>query len=145
MGVFYLKYLDTRPILEVVLHDPPPIGSPPGTLGPVHDLSGSTAWYLHVWLNDGTKTTRPMVKFGADTDGTLRYAWVAGDWAVGAGGPPFTSGGLIIGPTLPLVPGTIEHRQEYEVVGPTDARLSFPNGGHDTLRVWSDIGQGAVP
>ena len=134
MAVQTLKFRDTRPILEVVLRDPPPVGSAPGTLGPVHDLTGSTAWYLHVWLSDGTKlAARTMVKFGADVNGTLRYTWVTTDW---------DAGNLVVGPSLPLKPGTREHRIEYEVIGPSPARLTFPNGGYDTLRILPDIGEG---
>jgi hypothetical protein len=132
MGVFLLKYRDTLPALQVVLKNPD---------GTVHNLTGSTAWKLHVWLNDGTKLTRGMTKIGADIDGTLRYTWAATDWDAGTGGPPFTAGGLILGPDLPLAPGIREHWMEYEVIGGT-SRLTFPNGGYDTLRVYTDIGQG---
>ena len=146
--VFELKYRDTLPVFEVVLRDP----APPGTLGPVHDLTGSTAWWLHVWLSDGTKLTRAMSKFGIDTAGTLRYPWIATDWDAGSGGPPFTVGGLIVGPSLPLTPGEREHRMEYEVLGPSTARMTFPNGhnsdgalAYHTLRIVTDIADGVAP
>ena len=125
MAIVFLKFRDTRPILEVVLKDPD---------GSVHDLTNSTAWYLHIWLSDGTKlAARTMTKFGADVNGTLRYAWVTADW---------DTGNLVVGPSLPLKPGTLEHRIEYEVVGPGTERLTFPNGDYDTLRILTDIGQG---
>jgi hypothetical protein len=143
MAIFNLKYRDTRPVLEVTLYDPAPEGSAPATLGPVHDLTGSSAWYLHVYLSDGTVVTRPLTKVGADAAGTLRYVWVAADWDVAN-----PAGHLIVSPALPLLRGTREHRMEYEVLGPGDERLTFPNGGastsevYDVLRIWQDIGQG---
>jgi hypothetical protein len=117
-----------------VLHDPPPIGSPVGTLGPVHDLTGSTAWKLHVKRPDGLVVTRTMTKVGLDTAGTLSYTWLDSDWDV--------TTGLVVGPTPPLKPSDVEHTMEYEVLGPSTARMTFPNGGWDVLRVVSDIGQG---
>jgi len=134
MGVFYLKYRDTRPVLQVVLHDPAPLGSAPGTLGPVHDLTGSTAWKLHIKRPDGLVVTRTMTKVGLDTAGTLAYTWLSTDWDALTG--------LVVGPTLPLRPSDIEHTMEYEVLGPSTARMSFPNGGYDILRVTPDVGQG---
>ena len=146
MGVFNLKYRDTRPILEVVLHDPAPAGSAPGTLGPVHDLTGSTSWKLLIWLSNGSRLIRDMVIYGIPTNGTLRYTWVAADWGDGSGGTgeeddPYTDGGLVAGPSLPLSPGQFEHRMEYEVISGT-GRMTFPNTEYDTLRIVSDIGQG---
>lgn len=145
MGVFTLKYRDTRPILEVELHDPPPLGAAPGTVGPVHNLTGSTGWALFIWLADGTtKLKRTMVPDGNPLLGILRYTWVATDWD--AGSVPldgaFTVGGLVVGPSIPLALGAREHRMECEVVGPSPARLTFPNGGYDSLRIITDIGQG---
>jgi len=138
MAVFCLKYRDTLPILEVVLKNPD---------GTAHDLTGSTAWRLHILLSDGSKLMRDMVKQAPDASGTLRYTWVAGDWDPVSGGG--VAGGLVVGPTIPLAPGVHEHRMEYEVLGAGGARLTFPNGGtsageaYDVLRVWQDIGQGA--
>lgn len=123
MGVFNLKYRDTRPPLEVALKNPD--GSP-------FDLTGSTQWKLHIWLADGTKLVRDMTKGAPDAAGVLRYTWLSTDW---------DPGGLVAVP-LPLAPGQIEHRMEYEVVGPGTARSSFPNDGYDVLRVRPDIGQG---
>lgn len=123
MGIFYLKFRDTRPTLEVVLKNPD---------GSVHDLTGSTDWKLHIWLADGTKLVRTMVKVAPDTAGMLRYAWVATDWNPGA----------LVAVPLPLAPGGLEHRMEYEVLGPASERLTFPNTGYDVLRVLPDIGQG---
>jgi len=117
MAIFTLKVRDTRPILEVALKSPD---------GSAHDLTGSTAWKLHVKLTDGSVITRDMVIFGAATDGVLRYTWVAGDW--GAGG-------------LPLNTAPRDYQMEYEVIAGT-ARLTFPNDGYDTLHVVSDLGQG---
>lgn len=142
MGLFKLKLNDTRPILDVVLHDPAPAGSPVGTLGPVHDLTGSIGWNLLLWMSDDTKLIRPMIIQGDPTLGTLRYTWVAGDWAPGSGGPPFTAGGLFASHSLPLAPEQLEHRMEFEVIGPGAERLTFPNAGYDTLIITTDIGQG---
>jgi hypothetical protein len=138
MGIFNLKYRDTRPILEVVLKEPDP--GNPGQLR-VHDLTGSTGRKLHIWLSDGSKLIRDMAVEGLETAGTLRYVWIATDWDPVSGGG--TIGGLVAGPTIPLTPGQIEHRMEYEVIGPSGARLTFPNDGYDTLRILTDIGQGA--
>lgn len=138
MGIFKLKYRDTQFDLNVIVHDPAPPGSAPGTLGPVHDLTGSTTHSLHLWMSDGTKLIRTLTVQGSPTLGALRYVWVVGDWGVGAGGPPFTTGGLIVSPTLPLLPGQVEHRMEYEIVG-GNSRLTFPNNGYDILRITEDI------
>jgi len=141
-----LKYRDTMPTLEVELHDPPPRGAQPGAIGPVRDLTGASAVWLHIHLSDGSKLSRAMEIVAPPTSGVVRYQWVAADWdAVGGGG---ATGGLVVGPTLPLAPGVREHRMEYEVIGGS-SRLTFPNGGtsageaYDTLRIWADIGQGA--
>jgi len=147
MGVFILKYRDTRPILQVTLHDPADEDDPPGTLGPVHDLAGSTSWKLHIRLSDGTRLIRDMNKEGLDSAGTLSYTWVAEDWGAESGGTgvdgdPYTVGGLVAGPTLPLAVGEVEHTMEYEVIGPGDERVTFPNGEEDVLRIRADIGQG---
>ncbi len=136
MGVAFLKLRDTRPILQVELLEPDPL-----QLGRTraHDLTGSTAWKLHIWLADGSKLTRAMVKGSPDYAGILTYTWIDSDWdTVSAGG---AVGGLVVGPTFPILPGLREHRMEYEVVGPAGARLTFPNDGYDTLRIVADIGQ----
>ncbi len=124
MGVFYLKYRDVNPVLEVTLKDPD---------NTVHDLTNSTGWKLHIWLSGGTKLTRTMAIFGAATNGVLRYTWIATDW---------DAGNLVVSPALPLAIGVNEHRMEYEVVGPAPARLTFPNSGYDILRIVTDVGQG---
>lgn len=120
---FYLKYRDTRPILEVELHDPPPEGSPEGTVGDVHDLTNSVSASLHIALADGvTKLERDMIIDSDPTTGIVRYTWQPSDWDAGA---------LVVG----------AHQMECEVVGLNDARLTFPNRSYDKLIVWSDIGQ----
>jgi len=124
-NVFYLKYRDTRPILQVALKNPD---------GTAHDLTGSTGWKLHVKRPDGTVVTRTMTKVGADVDGVLSYTWLTADWD--------DVTGLVAGPALPLKPSNVEHTMEYEVVGPATARMTFPNDGYDILRIFSDIGQG---
>lgn len=115
MADFYLKYRDTRPILEVVLLNPD---------GSVHDLTGSTSHKLHIWLNTGEKLERSLAIEGAPTAGTLRYTWQATDWT----------------DTVKLLVGV--HRMEYEVYVGT-ARESFPNAGYDFIHIIPDIGQGA--
>jgi hypothetical protein len=133
--IFYLKYRDTRPILEAALKNPD---------GTAYDLTGSADWRLHVWLADGSKLVRTMAVYGPATNGVVRYTWIATDWNA-ASAPDaensYTIGGLVVGPTLPLAVGQREHRMEYEIVGPSPVRLTFPNGGYDTLRITTDIGQ----
>jgi len=138
VGVFNLKYRDTRPVLEVALKNPDLT---------VHDLTGSSAWKLHIRLEDGARLVRDMVPDGNLALGMLRYTWIAGDWNVGSSldtDGSYQVGGLEAGPAIPIVAGTREHQMEFEVVGPAGARLTFPNGlpGYDTLRIITDIGQG---
>lgn len=114
MSTFYLKGRDTRPTMEVHLLDPD--GSP-------HDLTGSTAWKLHVKVG-GASLTRDMTPDVDLTLGVLRYTWLASDWTTG---------------TPVLAPGV--YRMEYEVTGPGAARLTWPNDGYDQLHVTADIGQ----
>lgn len=125
--IHWLKYGDTLPILQKVLLNPD--GTP-------YDLTGATALKLHIRLTDDTLVTRDLVAEGPLTAGVVRYAWVAADWD-----PLNVDGFLIVGPSLPPVKGTFEHRMEYEVIKGA-ARLTFPNNGHDILRVWDDLGQG---
>jgi hypothetical protein len=63
-----------------------------------------------------------MEVVGLPAAGTLRYTWLAADW--------ITAPALVRG----------LHPMEYEVIGGT-SRLTFPNDGHDTLQVVSDLGQ----
>ena len=116
MSTFYLKGRDTRPTIEVYLLDPD---------GTAHDLTGSTAWRLHVQVPGGT-LTRDMTPDADLTTGILRYTWLAADWTTG---------------TAVLTTGV--HRMEYEVTGPGTARLTWPNDDYDRLHVLADIGQGA--
>lgn len=128
MGVHFLKYRDTGPPLQVGLLNPDKTP---------FDLTGYTVFKLHIWLSTGTtyttKLARDMTKVGADTAGVLQYDWVVTDWDAGQ---------LIVGPQLPLAPGQVEHRVEYEVTKPGGARRTFPNNSYDTLRITTDIGQG---
>jgi hypothetical protein len=146
MGVFSLKLNDTLPVLEVALLGPD---------GAAHDLTGSSGWKLHILLSSGEYLTRDMTLEGNEADGVLRYAWVPSDWDAGSGGAgtyddPYTVGGLIAGPPLPLAQGAREHRMEYEVLGAGGARLTFPNSGtndasrYDRLRICADLGQGEL-
>ena len=114
--VFRLKYRDTRPILEVALKNPD--GTP-------HDLTGSTAWKLHIRVSAALTLTRDLVKFGADGDGVLRYTWVATDWDTG---------------NLPIVSSTSLKvlPMEYEIFGGTQ-RMTFPNSGYDRLEIRGDL------
>lgn len=113
MSSFYLKNRDTRPVLEVTLKDPDETA---------HDLTGATGVKLHILLEDGTALSRDMVIDSDPTTGIVRYTWQTTDW------------------TDALVAGT--HRMEYEVLGPSDARLSFPNWRDHKLVISSDLGQG---
>lgn len=122
MSTFYLKRGDTLPIFQVVLKNPD---------NTAHDLTGSTAWKLHVKLA-ATVFTRDLVKQGADTAGTLRYVWVADDW------DPLNLAGYLPTPAGALA----EYPMEYEVIGGASGRLTFPNTGHDLLRITLDIAGG---
>lgn len=114
MANFYLKYRDTRPVLEVYLKDPDDTA---------HDLTGATDARLLILLEGGTALERDMV-FDADrTTGIVRYTWLAADW---------NAGGLVEGC----------HPMEYEVLGPAAARLTFPNSEADELVITTDLGQG---
>ena len=141
MSTFRLKRGDTLPILKVILKEPDPAN--PSQLR-VHDLTGSTSWFLHIRLADGTLLKRSMVVDGSPTLGTLRYSWLTTDWDVVSGGG--TVGGMSIGATG--TPARAEHSMEYEVLGPAGARLTFPNGGeslaasYDTLTITADLGSG---
>jgi hypothetical protein len=116
METFDLKYRDTLPILEVTLLNPD---------GTVHDLTGATAYWLHIRLASGSLISRAMTLHGPADEGTLRYQWLATDWTDAV---------------TPLVVG--QHTMEYEMLGPAGARLTWPNNGYDELRILKDIGQG---
>ena len=93
--------------------------------GSVHDLTGSSTYTLHI-KSGSLVINRPMTVVGAPTAGKLSYAWVAGDW------DPTTG--------LPTVAAnkTRELPMEYEVVGGA-SRMTFPNNGYDTLKIWGDL------
>lgn len=114
MSDFYLKYRDTLPTLEVTLLDPD---------GTAHDLSGATSAKIHIRLSSGTTATKSATIYNP-SGGVLRYTFLATDWT---------------DLTVPLIVGT--HRMEYEVLGPSTARLTWPNDGYDTLRITDDLGQ----
>jgi len=120
-GIYSLKYRDTRPILEAALKNPD---------GTAFDLTGATSWKLQIKLADGSALSRDMVVQGTATAGVLRYTPIATDWNVSSGGG--TVGGFVVG----------EHRIEFEVIGPSTARSTFPNTGYDVMRIVADIGQG---
>lgn len=118
MANFYLKYRDTRPIIEVTLLDPD---------DDPYDLTGAGHVYLHIMLRDGsgTELEREMTVDADPTTGKATYQWGDADWDTGG-----------------LVRGT--HSMEYEVVTASgNLRLTFPNDQHDRLIVSDDIGQGA--
>jgi hypothetical protein len=149
--VFGLKKRDTMPILEAELHDPAPRGSALGTIGGIHNLTGATAAYLHIILSTGTRLIRTMAITAPASLGLVTYQWVATDWDVASGtlvDGAYPVGGLVVGPGalgpngFYLTPGLVEHRMEYEILGPAGARMTFPNDGGHTLRILSDIGQG---
>lgn len=121
MSVFTIKSRDTRPILEVVLRNPD---------GSVHDLTGTTAWKLHIRTAPTAIFTRDMAIEGVETNGTLRYAWTVEDWD--ATNP---AGAL---PANVRVYKPVSLEMEYEVFGGT-ARLTFPNDGYDLLKITGDV------
>lgn len=118
MGVFSIKHGDTRPLLEVALKNPD---------GTVHDLTGSTAWRLHIRITSATMLTRDMTVEGAPTLGVLRYAWQASDWDAGQL------------PAPAALYSAVECEMEYEVTGGSST-LTFPNASFDTLRITKDLG-----
>lgn len=115
MATFTIKRGDTNPWLEVALKNPD---------GSAHDLTGSTAWKLHIRINGTTVMTRDMVKQGADTAGVLRYTWATADWDV------------LPSPRSPY--HSREFPMEYEVIAGS-SRMTFPNTGTDTLKVVGDV------
>lgn len=125
MGIFYLKENDTRPALEVTLKNPD---------ATVYDLTNATTVYLNITLSDGTELQKEMTVDADPTTGVVTYTWLAADWG---------AGGLVATPSLPLAQRVNEHTMEYEVVGPGTIRLTFPNDENDTLRITSELGQGA--
>ena len=133
MEIFWLKYRDTRPVLEVVLHDPSPTCNPE-ELGPVHDLTGpSVEVHLHILLSSGAVVTRDMEIVEPASNGTVRYIWTEADWDELIASPDWSKS------------SAKQHRMEYEVTGPNTARMTFPNNGnnpdncYDILRIPSDL------
>ena len=116
MSTFLLKHGDTLPIMVVALLDAD--GTP-------FDPTGSTDWKLRIYISAAVQLVRTMTL----TDGELEYAWLPTDWDAPSGGNPAPVGGLVEG----------AHRMEYEVSFGTN-RITFPNGGYDTLRVIGEIG-----
>lgn len=121
MATFSLKSSDTRPILEVTLRNPD---------NSAHDLTGATAFKLKVRTGPATVFVRDLVKEGLDTAGTLRYTWQASDWDTG------NVNGFL--PEPPSSYPVSEFPMEYEVSGGTSV-MTFPNNGHDTLRIVGDV------
>ena len=128
MRTFYLKEGDTRPILAPPLRNPAAVPGGPDT---AYDLTGADSVTCHITLSDGTKISKTMA-FPADrTTGIPTYAWLATDW---------DPGGLVASPALPLADGVVDHRMEYEVLGPAAGqRLTFPNNDYDTLHIEADL------
>jgi len=81
-----------------------------------HDLTGATAVTLLVHV-DGSVVSRAM-SIDDIPSGIVSYSWVAADW-----------------PSLKLG----RHRMEYQKVGPSPAKLTFPNFGYDYLVVLEDL------
>ena len=127
--IFYLNENDTRPVLSVTLID---------TDNTSFDLTNVDTVYLHITRPDGVKISGKTMTMagGGDTTGVVTYIWLAADWNA--------TTGLVVGPNIPLTGGAVEAYMNYETVGPTTARLTFPNDGtYDTLRIAADIGTGA--
>ena len=122
MADFPLKYRDTLAILQVVLLDPPDENG----VQDIHDLTGAVKAYLHIRLADESGTITRTMTSAFDATGLLEYAWQATDWT---GTPPLAIG---------------VHRMEYEVLGPSSGRHTFPNATYDRLSVIEDLGQGTL-
>lgn len=123
MAIFSLKARDTRPILEVQLKNPD---------GSNHDLTGSTAWKLHIQVSPTVVLVRDLTKQGPDADGTLRYSWAATDWD-----PAVSTDPKLPTPSTPWE--TVELEMEYKVLGGASSRMTFPNDGYDKLQILGDL------
>lgn len=143
---FYLKRGDTLKVLQVTLERQDPT-DPDSYLAA--DVSAADAVSLNIILSDGTVLTREMT-VSDGPNGVVTYAWAEADFAAGSGGSgtkasPYTAGGLVASPALPLADGVDEHRMEYEVLGPSTARETFPNNElGDVLRITDDIADGSA-
>ena len=123
MAVFPLKQNDTLAILDVELLDPPDENGVQG----IHDLTGAIQAWLHIKLADGSGTVTRAMTSSFDATGIVSYAWAPTDWT----GTPR----IVVG----------VHDMEYEILGPSGARHTFPNASYDKLSVIPDLGQATSP
>lgn len=113
MGIFNLKYRDTRPALQVSLLNPD---------GSAFDLSALSAptVTLHVYVSSTAALDKTMSISGDGSTGVVTYSWAAADWTT-----------LTVG----------DHPMEVEVTDTGGVRITFPNTKDDILRVAADLGQ----
>lgn len=104
MGIFYLKHGDTLPVLEVDLLNPD---------GTDHIASGVLSAALHILREDGVLLEREM-ELVQTSPTRLRYAWSPSDWDTS------NPNGYLL--------NSVRHLMEYELLGPANARATFPNG-----------------
>lgn len=116
MAVHRLKRNDTRPVIKAQLLNPD---------GTANDLAGATKVWLHVKITGAAAAfSREMTVVDSD-NGIVSYTVVSGDWS--------STPALKVG----------EHECEYEVLGSSDARGTFPNNENDSLIITQDIADGA--
>lgn len=120
---FSIRRGDTLPVFEVQLaHN-----------GVPYDATGGTG-YLWIRLVGGTILRRTMTP-EIIASGIFQYQWLASDWAeptIGSGtaAAPYLDGGLVESP-FPLEEVGPQHTMDYEVVGPTTIRVTFPDDDVD--------------
>ena len=131
--VFEITRGDTLPILEVQLtHN-----------GEAYNASGSSEQNLYVLLDDGATYLQRSFTPELLASGIVHYQFQESDWTVGSGGSgtkddPYTIGGVVVSRFAPGTIGTAHHRMEYEVVGPSNYRVTFKSD--DILYVRDDYG-----
>ncbi len=107
---FTIKKNDTFPVLTVTLLNPDKSA---------FDLTGFSSVTAHIDLRDQV-VSKAMVIDGDPTTGIVRYTFIVADWT---------------GPTaIPDGSFNMEFEAKFGAV-----RATFPNGGHDTLKVVDDL------
>jgi hypothetical protein len=115
----YLKRRDTRPGIVATLYETD------GTTA--YDLTDADEVWMHVRLHTGQTLSREMTIDADPATGKASYLWEATDWT---DDPALCQG---------------DHLLEYEVVGPGEARATWPNRPEieyqHVLRIAAELGQ----